>query len=405
MPTARASAVDRDRASCPQLPDRKRELEIRHKQTGEILASIPEPTLHGARLAGADLRYADLRHACIRDADFTGAVLAGADLRGAMISGCNFREAKLIGVCLSGASITGGSLAQARVSRSDLRLATLRRIYMRGCDLRHSDLRGARLEAVDLEDAALNHAVLRRAIFLGANLHGANLTNAAFCDTALHCCGNLHEARGLHGVSHSGPSWLDLQTLRRSGAGLPETFLDGLGITRREAEVLRTLADGANPSEGAYVAAAPAHEALSWNVVCDLRARNFAAWPQAVDGAGSEVQRRLRPSPRKGGRLVLICSEALFRCEETAEIVTAAVEFERRARIQTLFPVSVDGFLQSGEILALADEAVEQGAWRLDWVRYLRSLFVADWSRWNEPQSYQVAMELLARDLHNPAKR
>src|SRR3712207_262851 len=58
-------------------------IEIRHKETGEVLHRVRRDTLAGARLRGrklpgADLRGADLRKACLTRSDLSGADLTGA---------------------------------------------------------------------------------------------------------------------------------------------------------------------------------------------------------------------------------------------------------------------------------------------------------------------------------------
>jgi uncharacterized protein YjbI with pentapeptide repeats len=58
-------------------------MEISHRITGEVLASVPGNTLRCADLAGADLAGADLTDADLRSADLRSANLTGANLTGA----------------------------------------------------------------------------------------------------------------------------------------------------------------------------------------------------------------------------------------------------------------------------------------------------------------------------------
>ena len=70
-------------------------IEIRHKQSGDVLRTVQADSLvgqffEGAKLAGAnlskrDLSNTDLQRADLRDADLTGANLAGAMMAGAVI--------------------------------------------------------------------------------------------------------------------------------------------------------------------------------------------------------------------------------------------------------------------------------------------------------------------------------
>jgi len=80
-------------------------VEIKHKQTGEVLRKIT-----GESLAGVDLQEALLRYADLRGADLTGARLrmvdlCSADLSGALLCGADLRAANLNGADLSGADL------------------------------------------------------------------------------------------------------------------------------------------------------------------------------------------------------------------------------------------------------------------------------------------------------------
>ena len=94
-------------------------VEIKHKQTFQVLGRVPAGTLEaadlqGAELAGAglvfrnlsraDLRGADLQSADLRYATLRGADLRGANLRGAVLDGADLRSAKLEGAKVAGAS-------------------------------------------------------------------------------------------------------------------------------------------------------------------------------------------------------------------------------------------------------------------------------------------------------------
>jgi uncharacterized protein YjbI with pentapeptide repeats len=85
-------------------------IEIRHRHSGRVLASVDAEGLAAANLAGAYLIHADLR-----EADLSGAVLVYADLSGADLTGAN----------LTGAKLRGSSLIEAVLVCADLRDADL----------------------------------------------------------------------------------------------------------------------------------------------------------------------------------------------------------------------------------------------------------------------------------------
>jgi hypothetical protein len=57
-------------------------------------------------------------------------------------------------------------------------------------------------------------------------------------------CPDLSEALGLDSLTYTSPSSIDLESLRRSLADLPDEFLAGVGVEPREIEALRAVAAG-----------------------------------------------------------------------------------------------------------------------------------------------------------------
>ena len=70
-------------------------IEIKHRNTGEILYTHDGESLAGANLSVADFRYADLSCADLRGADLSYADLRYADLRYAGLSGADLRGARV----------------------------------------------------------------------------------------------------------------------------------------------------------------------------------------------------------------------------------------------------------------------------------------------------------------------
>lgn len=105
-------------------------VEIKHKETGQVLQRIPAESLRGVDLAGAALYSANLEQADLREANLRGASLLGAHLRRARLQNANLRNATLYSADLWGASL-------------------------READLRGTDLRGAVLEQANLSGALL----------------------------------------------------------------------------------------------------------------------------------------------------------------------------------------------------------------------------------------------------------
>ena len=78
-------------------------IEIKHKETGEVLHTVGSDTLRGADLRGVDLRGADLLRANLYEADLYEADLHGANLHGANLLRANLRGAR--GIFSAGCTI------------------------------------------------------------------------------------------------------------------------------------------------------------------------------------------------------------------------------------------------------------------------------------------------------------
>jgi len=103
-------------------------------------------------------------------------------------------------------------------------------------------LLGAVFNDTDLRGANLQEAELGTATLSGVLLSGAKFARAHLSRTVFARCHDLHEALGLDALAYLSPSSIDLETLRVSVAGLPDEFLEGLGVEPRDLEVFRGMA-------------------------------------------------------------------------------------------------------------------------------------------------------------------
>jgi uncharacterized protein YjbI with pentapeptide repeats len=113
---------------------------------------------------------------------------------------------------------------------------------MRGADLSYSMLFGALFNDTDLRGANLRHVELATTTLSGVRLADADLSRAHLSKTVFARCHDLHRARGLDSVGYLSPSCIDLETLRHCLPGLPEDFLQGVGVEAAELEALRGIA-------------------------------------------------------------------------------------------------------------------------------------------------------------------
>ena len=96
-------------------------VEITHRDTGAVIATVNVASLAGADLAGADLAWANLIGADLSGADLRGANLARAILFGADFRGSNLAEADLTEIRADVFAV----LSRARNEVAGLRLAVV----------------------------------------------------------------------------------------------------------------------------------------------------------------------------------------------------------------------------------------------------------------------------------------
>lgn len=121
-------------------------IEIKHKDTGELLLLVEADTLAGQFLEGAKLAGADLAHQDLRKAD-----LQRADLRAADLRGCDLTEAMMLGVIMNGANC-----CDAQMAAVDMTDCFAKGVNFRGCNLTRPNLRYAKLEESDFTAADLS---------------------------------------------------------------------------------------------------------------------------------------------------------------------------------------------------------------------------------------------------------
>jgi hypothetical protein len=370
---------------------RKKIIEIRHRETGAVLHRIEAHSLERASLPGTNLS----------DADLTGMNLAGADLTGALFRNTTLREANL-----SRANLTGAYLFQTDLGRANLSGALLYPCGLDGADLSGANLTGANLTGAYLADAKLIGAKLSYANLQSCYLGGADLTGAQAAFTLFADCPSLVDARGLDQIEHLGPSSLDLRTLRAGIHRFPDLFLRGVGLAREEMDALRAAYDGPMPPHSYLLAHGEADGDLARRLRADLLGRGVSLWPCNPDlEAGYLLQIVFSLALQRHDGLLLICSRSSLLQSEIADRVAALLRRERETGTQKLFPLYVDDFLLSAELLRLADQKMASGEWRDDWVRHLREHPGLDFRRWTDTACYQTQLPSLAAALRQPAAR
>lgn len=138
----------------------------------------------------------------------------------------------------------------------------------------------------------------------------------------------------------------------------------------------------------------------------DLVANGVNCWHYRHDMQGGRFWRgQIHEAIKLYEKLIVVCSESsLLRANVIDEIISA-VERERETGAQKLFPVRIDDFVLSAELLALADHKVSTGAWREDWVRHIRAFHIPDFREWQSAERYDREFRKLLDALTSPPER
>jgi hypothetical protein len=377
-------------------------IEIKRKDTGEVLHTVDAGTLEGAILSGAHLNFADLGDANLSGADLRFAILSGANLSNANLSNANLSNANL-----SNANLSRADLNDANLSRADLNDAILSGANLGGADLGNANLNDANLRFAILSGAHLGGANLSNANLSNANLGGANLGGANLNATMFVNCADLYKAKGLDQVRHYSPSALDASTLRANVCHLPDVFLQGVGYTNEEIENLRAMYQQGIRFYSCFLSYARLNSEFADRLRTDLIANSIRCWQDVHDLKGGDYWRKqINEAIKLHDKLIVVCSQDSLARPEVVEEIIEAIEHEQKEGIQKLFPVRLDDYLFTEEADRLAYETLPPRQRRQDWLTYLRDYQVPDFSGWKNHDAYQTEFKRLLRDLKaTPDKR
>jgi uncharacterized protein YjbI with pentapeptide repeats len=345
----------------------------------------------GATIISCDFEQCDLSQAC-----FESASLQTVSFRGAVLVGCDFRLTRMLG---------------CKLKDSELEDSTFRDAILFGCSFRRSsmssvDLLNCYMSHTDLSDASLRGAEMVFTNACEVIFGGTDFSGARFYGTVLAQCYNLDEAHGLAEIEHLGSSTMDVNTFKASAGELPDAFLLGIGLTGDEIQNLRAMYSVGIRFYSCFLSHADPDQEFADHLRKDLIANSVSCWHYRHDIQGGKHWRtQVQTAIKLHDKVVLICSEnSVVRQNVVDEIITA-IERERETGEQKLFPIRLDDFILDLDILDIADAAMESGRWREDWVRYVRSYHIPDFSGWKDHDSYQREFQKLIRDLKNPKPR
>lgn len=321
----------------------------------------------------------------------------------------------LDGVSLSGVNLSGAAMYAVEIDPADfhshLPAYSTQKIQLTRVDLSEADLHGAvfseeTIIGVNFSRANLEGAVFVRSHLINCELNGANLTRARLMNTCFTNCHSLHLAIGLDELEHSGRSILDVQTLRSCISKLPNNVLLGMGYTDKEIATFRSLYEKEKTFFSCFISYARADYNFADYLRRRLLKRNISCWQDTHDMRGGGYWRgQIYDAIDKHDKLILVCSRASLTRPAVVEEILEAINRERRTGEQKLFPIRLDDYIFSDELDGIAHSKVAGGQWKEDWVVYVRSYHIPDFSRWQEARHFSLEFNKLVEALKKPARR
>lgn len=351
----------------------------------EALWNVWLPERQAYNLKNVNFTSTNLRGACLSSADLRGARLncadlSFADLRHATIDRAQFKEARL----------KAAKLVELHATQADLS----------GADLEYSDLSRSNLTGADLTQSNLKSVNLTGAILHGADLSQSLLQWSLLVDM------DLSQVKGLEAVRHYGSSSIGVDTIERSNGRIPESFLQGCGLSELEIEYVKLAAPelaveqvnaiverirqirlhGGDHPGSCFIGFDPQDEEFARHLHADLQRHGVRCWFTPVHRKfGNALRPTLDRQRRLREKLVVILSEACTENEWIGEEVEAALQEESYEDRLVVLPVRLDDAVM---------EAREDCTAHLTRVRP-----IADFRQWKDPAEYQKALQKLLKGL------
>lgn len=330
---------------------------------------------------------------------------ASTNLRGACLSSADLR-----GACFNCADLSFADLRHATVDQAQFREATLKAVKLAGLHAAHADLSGADLEysdlsGADLTGADLTHSNLKSINLTGAILGGADLSQSLL-QWSLLVDMDLSQVKGLEAVQHYGSSSIGMDTIERSQGRIPESFLQGCGLSALEIEYVKLAAPGLEAEQvnviverirqirlygegqpgSCFIGFDLQNEEFARQLHADLQRHGIRCWFVPVHRKfGDPLRPILDRQRRLREKLVVILSETCIENEWIGDEVEAALREETDGNRLVVLPVQLD-------------DAVMQA--QDDWVAHLKRVRpIGDFRQWKDTARYQGAFQQLLKVL------
>jgi len=331
-------------------------------------------------LVRANLSRVNLKGAYLWRTNLSGADLTNVDLTGSILSGSSLVNTKLAGACLN----------KVEINNADLRGCNLIRANLTGANLSESDLGNTWLYGADLSNATLFDTNFHRAHLEDSNFAGAIIGATVFAEN------DLSSVKGLELVTHSGPSYISIDTLYMSGGKIPEAFLRGCGVPDDFITFIPSHfgLQQALQFYSCFISYSTKDKEFAKRLHSRMRDENLRVWfaPEDMKG-GEKLYEQIERAIQLHDRLLIILSKNSMQSEWVKTELRKALKQEVQQKRRKLFPIAIVS------IDAIQKWECFDSDWGKDLAVEVRDYFIPDFSNWKNYDSFEHSFAKLLKDL------
>ena len=260
---------------------------------------------------------------------------------------------------------------------------------MTGANLTRADLSLAHLDRTKLCNANLFRAQFRSSRLAATDLRNALLNQTAFQNVDLSRVLNLAE------TTHRGPSFIDTQSLVKSGI-LPTAFLRGCGVPEQLIERFPALLGPIAKYASCFISYSTRDQLFAERLHGDLQNKGVRCWFAQHDmRGGRKIHEQIDEAIQSHSRLLLILSEDSMNSEWVKTEIASARKKEITEKRDVLFPISLVPFVKIREWKCFDSDIGKDSA------REIREYLIRDFCEWRNDNSYRSALQALVIDLQS----
>jgi len=351
-----------------------------------------EADLRGADLVRADLTKSHLIDANLKDAFLDNACIEWSNLERINLEWANLKGSRLKGTILKDAFMRNADLTEANLTYVNLRDANLRETIFKNANLTFANLTGADLRGADLTGADLTGADLTEVNLTEVKLKNTIVSKASFGQTAFGDL-NLSEAYGLESCRNNGKSFIDFQTLQKSGK-LPINFLRGCGLSDSYIDTIQSQFEQPLKYYYCFISHSIEDKEFAEMLYSDLQKKGIRVWYAPHDlHAGKKIIEQVEVGIKHTDKLLLILSDSSMDSNWVKTEITKAFKKSKEIDQQVLFPISLTKFE------SLRDWECFDSNYGHDLANEIREYHIPNFENWEDHKEYKKNFDKLVESL------